>query len=753
MTIQHDTAGPGIETYRSSRFVATVDGTEQHVYGYTRAAGFTTVAWEYLDELEMSWLKFGADQTVTVTVELADATPITSANIYPRNVATNQSIVDGVLSLTVPTNERLYVEVNGERDQPLMVFAEPLKSAVPVSNSEFYADLGLPIQSIDSGTDRLTFGSSHGLTTGDEIVINLRPAAVGSFPNGLSEGVRYSVVVISPTVVTLLDEIGDAVDITQDAAAILYANVAEHTDTGNALYFPAGRYAIGRNFPVASSTTVYLDRGAIVIGSFDLRDVTGVTIRGPGQISGEFATYEDVLALAYQDKLQYVIFNGTQDADNYSDNAVKEVTVFATPFWASNNGVWSYRNVQIISPWTSNTDGFLPTRRNSSTYASEVVECFSFVGDDNVHVENRGPVVRTVSGSFFVNSAGACFHAGYEPEGTSNAAYGNTISDCDAMHLLQSSSDFGSIVRCWLDGWSDASEKGVWNMEISGLRVWGPLQRPLLDLRNFSPEWDSDIRQQYGQMAEWTIEDVSVEIAPLQRSIIRGRDVVNTPHDIVFTGITVEGELVTEDNYTDYFDVNEFPYNITWDEAPVVPQDPEDPYDANAYFEVETGTGSSTANALCSLEFANEFATLNGNSSDWADSSDAKKKDCIRRMTQWLSAKNYDGYVAVFAQALPFPRIGVRDREDRLQDSNIVPLAIKQACAYGSIRIAEGTWDIFTDEDPGNGSLSESIKVGPIEISNSVGSPSTSTETRLPLVMKLIEPFLRKRLRGLLIRG
>lgn len=688
MTIEHDITGPGLETYRSSRFTATVNGTAQYVYGYTRAAGFTTMAWEYLDSIEMSWVKFGGDETATVVIALADLTPITSAVVYPKNVATNQSIVGGELSLTVPTNERIYVEVNGERDQPLMIFAEPLKSTIP-TNDTFYTDLGKVIQSVNTTTDEITFGSAHGLSNGQVVIINLSPDGL-AFPGGLVEGTRYTVSVVDATTITLFDELGDAVDITETVNdGDLYLNVATHTDTVNALHFEAGRYAIGRNFTLGSGTTVYLGRGAVVIGSFNLKDVTGITIRGPGQISGEFATYEAVSALSYQERLQYTIFNGTQDADNYSDNAVKEVTVFATPFWASNNGVWSYRNVQLVTPWTSNSDGFLPTRRNSATYASEVVDCFSFVGDDNVHIENRGPIVRTVSGSFFVNSAGACFHAGYEPEGTSSQDYGNTITDCDAMHLLQSSADSGAIVRCWMDGWPAASSNGVWNASFTNIRVWGPLQRQVFDLRNYSPAWDSDIRQQFGQIAEWTMSSFTVENAPSLLSIIDGMDVTNTPHDLTFTDLTIGGTLVTQDNYTEFFDINVFPYSLVWDEAPTTPVDPVDPD-----LIVEDGTIVTDANSYCTLTYADNFHLVrNGNPATWSGATEAVRKDALRQATFALDAiygRLWAGYRYSSEQALDWPRSDAIDAAGNAIGTDTVPSALKNACALLAYEVVAG---------------------------------------------------------------
>ena len=81
MTVQVSTAGPGVEDWRSSKFAVTVNGgAAAYVYGFAREAQFSCIAWDSGETVEQSWFGFGADETATVAITLADATPITSSS-------------------------------------------------------------------------------------------------------------------------------------------------------------------------------------------------------------------------------------------------------------------------------------------------------------------------------------------------------------------------------------------------------------------------------------------------------------------------------------------------------------------------------------------------------------------------------------------------------------------------------------------------------------------------------------------------
>lgn len=685
MTTQLDTTGPGVEDYRSSRFEATVNGTPCYVYGYERNAGFTNESFTSGQPYEMSWLKFGANESATVVLSLADATPITSVTVYPKDVAQGVSITSGSVSMIVPTNKRLWVEVNGNRAEPLMVFAEPLKQTVPVTTTDWTAT-GVTASSVDTINDRIVFGSAHGLVAGDRVVV----ASSGDMPSdsggAFDRWQVFYVTEVDGLEISIGYNEGDTIDLVGAGSGTIRVIKTEWTNTGSALYFGAGVHYIGRAFSLASSVTVYLDYGAVVVGGFKVVNTTGVSIKGPGQISGEHSTYEAILNAGFAARVEYAPIYGYGDSDGYTTNTVQGVTMFASPHFHTNGGVYSFRNVQLISPWTYNTDGFITTPQNSTTYATEVVDCFGYCGDDNVHVLG-GPVNRTVSGSFFVNSSSAVFHFGYWPE-SATQAYSIDITNCDAMTLDNSDS---AIFRCWMDGFATQASHGVFNVDVDDVRVWGPLSVKVFDLTNTLYPFDSSLdRDRRGQIAEWSFTDLWVEAAtPGEVSDISGYDATSTPHDLSFTDVTFGGVLLTSANASTYITFGSTVYDVFYGTA-------DDPI-GEPPTTVEPGTGDADANTYCTVAFADAFHLALGNPSTWANASAADKEEALREAAFGLDMRyghRWVGIRATTTQGLDWPRIGAYDTAGNLISSTTVPTRLKQACAYAALLRIQG-YDII----------------------------------------------------------
>lgn len=165
-----------------------------------------------------------------------------------------------------------------------------------------------------------------------------------------------------------------------------------------------------------------------------------------------------------------------------------------------------------------------------------------------------------------------------------------------------------------------------------------------------------------------------------------------------------------------------------------------------ATFVVEDGTGLTNANSLCSVEFADQYHAEFGNPSAWSTAGAAAKRDALRQMTRWLCTKlSYCGYRVRQEQALAFPRYGLYDEDSFFVDSASVPLRVKQACAHGAMRILKGDWAPFPDELPQSSTVGGSIQIGSIRIDEGgTTSTTTSSETRLPLVYRLLWVFLKR---------
>lgn len=95
-------------------------------------------------------------------------------------------------------------------------------------------------------------------------------------------------------------------------------------------------------------------------------------------------------------------------------------------------------------------------------------------------------------------------------------------------------------------------------------------------------------------------------------------------------------------------------------------------------FEVETGSGSATANAYGTSAEADAYFTERANTA-WTGA-DTTKQAAIIKATQFLDASYvFNGYPLRETQALAWPRAYAEDKDGRPIRSDIVPAAVKHA--------------------------------------------------------------------------
>lgn len=167
---------------------------------------------------------------------------------------------------------------------------------------------------------------------------------------------------------------------------------------------------------------------------------------------------------------------------------------------------------------------------------------------------------------------------------------------------------------------------------------------------------------------------------------------------------------------------------------------------ALAPFVVELGTGAADANALISVEAADDIIQTYGNGQEWATATTASKQDAIRMMTRWLTySHDWEGFKTNQDQGAAFPRYGLTDEDGRTLASNKIPTRILMATAIGAQRIQRGDWTPFPDEAAVSGASTETVTVGPIKISTGGSAPlSSASETTLTLVLDLIRLYLQR---------
>jgi len=557
--------GPGTSAWQSTRFAATVNGVPAYVYGYTRTAALPSVAWAAGNLVEASWLRFSSDETVTIAVARL-AGPITSWVAYPSDAVTG-TLVGGVLLLTVLPDRRVRVELNGDRRHTLRILGGPIQPAVGAA-TDWAAYGPRVVTGLATGSDLFSFASAHGFAANDRVRIvsstGALPTAVGG---DLSDDVFYYVVADTPTTLRLSRTPGGAaIDVTSIGGGVL--TIYRTTwPTAATLTFPPGVHRIGRLFAPANGSRLHLQGGAVVIGSIDVRGLQGVTVTGPGVLSGTFSTHEVAQSIAdFNVRGTYSMFYGNDGVNFYHDNAVSGITVVAQPFYLVFDGVWSWRNVSAICPWTFECDGFDFSGRTPGDRRGEVVGCYAEHGDDAVKVTSEFANTY-LADSFIVGCANSCIHFSYwnQPGIDDDSPYKALVENVDCLHLgiadtrnpgnLYPTLGGTAVFKAWVDGFESEAAFGRHDVAIRNLRVWGPHAGVGMMLENRLYPFEPSLqRGRYGQVQDWDIDGLWFQFAPGQGHRMRGRDLFNGPRDIRIRGFVQAGVPVTAHNWTQFVD-------------------------------------------------------------------------------------------------------------------------------------------------------------------------------------------------------
>lgn len=158
---------------------------------------------------------------------------------------------------------------------------------------------------------------------------------------------------------------------------------------------------------------------------------------------------------------------------------------------------------------------------------------------------------------------------------------------------------------------------------------------------------------------------------------------------------------------------------------------------------VETGSGSSSADALDTLANVDAYHTARGNTA-WTGA-DALKEAAIRRASAFLSSSfTWQGLRTHGRdQSLAWPRSGVVDREGYGILSDTIPIEVRQAVAEIALRelVTPGS---MTPDFSAN-ALAKREKVGEIEVEYALADLSPAAARPVLLIVNdLIGQFLAK---------
>lgn len=352
---------------------------------------------------------------------------------------------------------------------------------------------------------------------------------------------------------------------------ITYNGTQTKVTTGTCLYFPAGVHNIGQLFEVESNSTLYMDGGAWLKGNLDIRGNVGCVITGPGVLSGEDFDPTAIRLLSWGSAIEYSAILGydtTPGADNsnFADNYVRRITAVDQGYYGLAWGTNYAHGVKMIAPWHPNSDGIRVSKDVSASSTCEIHDCFVFVGDDAITMVDNDHACD-VDNNVVIGASSATLNFGYFGWGDGDAE--TSITDTYTVRISETENggyEYSHVIKCFSDQDNDPAEPGRFNVTIDGLYIEGEYceHSSLFHLANFAYQWGTPALQQ-GEVAEWSISNVTMEYAPLQVSTLYGKDRKNTPHDIAFDNIVIEGVKLTHRNFTSYVDTNEgnFLYNIT----------------------------------------------------------------------------------------------------------------------------------------------------------------------------------------------
>jgi len=161
-------------------------------------------------------------------------------------------------------------------------------------------------------------------------------------------------------------------------------------------------------------------------------------------------------------------------------------------------------------------------------------------------------------------------------------------------------------------------------------------------------------------------------------------------------------------------------------------------------FVVETGTGSATATAYCTLAFFQELMEVEGLGIVLYN--DTVQQNAIQRATRYLDTRfTFVGYRKLTTQALDWPRSEAYYSDGRIADN--VPIEVQEACAFYAYRsLGARLAPDPTFDDRGGHVVRKVERVGPLVEETEYGQSGVQQTFRK-------YPEADRRIKELVIRG
>ncbi len=495
--------------YESTRYTATVNGNAAPVLQTTGVTEYPVPSfWSAAATMECGWLKFAADESVTVVITPAIGDPdITSAFVVPSTV--DYTVSGGVVTLTIPAGTQCRVETNDERGQPVYI------SSVP------------PVTTPVGGTVDTWDGTQNAAVTGRTLVF---PAGITDITANVSGGWSEKLLPV---------EDGATVFIPGNAWVIGSFDLrgsTGYTVSGHGTL--SGEYETNAVVGALPTFAAKYEYSALLGDSPLDASVSGITIVNSPfySIATAFNFHEDVLIL-----VPYV-----DNSDGLKPLA--ELGGGNRPFTVDNCALWVGDDAVDLNYWRQNgsVTGCLISTSGSS--------CFLHSYTTETYAEPSYGFAITVSDCYVRPVCDYYFTAGAEPGG---GIEGGAVIQC--WNDGYESDERIGVYNVTYENLTVESD------DTAGINC------VLLWIGNRLYPWGAGTeRDGHGETANWTLRHITLSHAPAELSKIRGLSADDTPFDIGFEDLVIAEQVVSTRNYATYFDINAYPYDIRFGGRPLV---------------------------------------------------------------------------------------------------------------------------------------------------------------------------------------
>ena len=242
----------------------------------------------------------------------------------------------------------------------------------------------------------------------------------------------------------------------------------------NVVWFGPGVHDVGKHYQLLTGKTYYLAGGAYVKGSFLGERVDGVTICGPGILSGENIPHRPYREAKFEGVGIHFTGRGR--------NVIKDVTIINPSQYCMQSyvGCLTTRNVKCFG-WWYETDGWCGNR------GSLLEDSFFKVNDDVVKLYHPDVQVRNLV--IYQQINGAPFQFGWGGESGSNGV----VEDIDLIHCEVKFSKVFVSNRAFISRRIGRANSVTRNFRFSRIRA------------------DRDIAHIIGIVSEGTVEGIHIQ--------------------------------------------------------------------------------------------------------------------------------------------------------------------------------------------------------------------------------------------------